>query len=86
MQFPPLRSQPVLESLTPQAQAVLFPVSRSPVTSVGAAGHAVIEVEGLSYTYPGGMSALKELTLSIGSGERVAVIGANGSGKTTLAR
>jgi energy-coupling factor transport system ATP-binding protein len=75
-----------LESLTPQAQAVLFPVSRSPVTSVGAAGHAVIEVEGLSYTYPGGMSALKELTLSIGSGERVAVIGANGSGKTTLAR
>ena len=46
----------------------------------------MIDVEGLSYTYPGGISALKNLSLSIGSGERIAVIGANGSGKTTLAR
>lgn len=34
----------------------------------------------------GKVTALKDLTLSIGRGERVALIGSNGSGKTTLMR
>jgi energy-coupling factor transport system ATP-binding protein len=45
-----------------------------------------IAVERVSFAYPGGVEALREVSLSIQSGESVAVVGENGAGKTTLAR
>lgn len=44
----------------------------------------IIEVKNLSYTYPDGKEALKEISFEIKNKEKVAVVGANGSGKTTL--
>lgn len=44
----------------------------------------VIEAEGLSYSWPGGFTALEGTTFRIGAGESVAVVGPNGAGKTTL--
>ena len=38
----------------------------------------------VSYSYPGGIAALRGLIMEIRQGDRVAVIGANGSGKSTL--
>jgi cobalt/nickel transport system ATP-binding protein len=46
--------------------------------------HNPIAIENLSYTYPDGTQALREINLSIKANERVALIGANGSGKSTL--
>ncbi|MDR2096216.1 MAG: ABC transporter ATP-binding protein/permease [Treponema sp.] len=43
-----------------------------------------IEVRHLSFEYPGGASALKDVNLAIGQGEIVGILGRTGSGKSSL--
>jgi cobalt/nickel transport system ATP-binding protein len=46
--------------------------------------HHSIEIKQLSYTYPDGHKALKNVTLHIEPCEKVALVGPNGAGKSTL--
>jgi cobalt/nickel transport system ATP-binding protein len=43
-----------------------------------------IVINGLSYTYPDGTRGLADVSLSIASGQSVAILGPNGAGKSTL--
>ena len=58
-----------------------------PVSALPTAGRAhQISFEHVCYSYDGEKDALHDLTLTIGAGEKVALVGPNGAGKTTLVK
>ena len=46
----------------------------------------MIEARDVCFTYPNGIEALKDISLTIKNGEFVAIMGENGAGKTTLVK
>ncbi|RME80857.1 MAG: ABC transporter ATP-binding protein [Caldilineae bacterium] len=49
-----------------------------------ASGVPVLEIEHLSFAYPDGHVALRDVSLVLQAGEKVALVGPNGAGKSTL--
>jgi ABC-type multidrug transport system ATPase subunit len=50
-----------------------------------AGGRPILDVDGLARVF-GARAVVEELSIEVGSGERVALVGPNGSGKTTVLR
>jgi energy-coupling factor transporter ATP-binding protein EcfA2 len=49
-------------------------------------GETVVAIEDLQFSYPGGVVALDGISIEIGRGTALGIVGQNGSGKTTLAK
>lgn len=47
-------------------------------------GNGILQIEDLSFSYPDGRPALREICLRVSEGEKVALTGPNGAGKSTL--
>ncbi len=50
------------------------------------AGPTEVRLDGVSFGYPTGGTALRDVSLTVRAGQTVALVGENGSGKTTLAK
>lgn len=62
-----------------------LPVSEPSAPPVARPRDGSLEIEGLTFTYPGAARpALEEVTLRIPAGKRVAIVGPSGAGKSTL--
>ena len=65
-----------------------MPVVHPPTTqqdlSIQCSDGIILSIEQLSFSYPDGHPALKDVSLTIMQGEKVALVGPNGAGKSTL--
>jgi energy-coupling factor transporter ATP-binding protein EcfA2 len=62
------------------------PAERLAWTPVRERPGLAIELDDVRFSYPGGVEALRSVSLGIEPGETVAIVGQNGSGKTTLVK
>lgn len=47
-------------------------------------GATVIKAHHVAFSYPNGQAVLRDVTLELGPGDRIGIVGANGSGKSTF--
>lgn len=88
-----LDTQLLARQVAAQLAPAMTPVPPAVTPTLGAAspkqpasGEKVLQVEDVTYSYQPGRHALEHVSLDVGEGQRVALVGQTGSGKSTLLR
>ena len=80
----PLDGPEAVQALGSRSERIRVRRAGASLPRPGQRQEPVVEVHDLSFTYPNGTEALKDVSLRIDRGDVVAILGENGSGKTTL--
>ena len=83
------RPYTTIESFINHVKAIDVPYAGmhyTPSRGQSSRGETVIDVSGLSFRYEDGTQALHDISLKVGKGEFIALVGQNGSGKSTLSK
>ncbi|MCL2722545.1 MAG: ABC transporter ATP-binding protein/permease [Treponema sp.] len=68
-------------------QTVISSENPKPLVRNISTSSVLLEMRNVSFTYPGASEpTLKDVSLTVNSGERIAIVGYNGAGKTTLVK
>ena len=62
------------------------PSPHAPARPHAEGAQAVLELDGVGYTYPNGGASVTDLAMTVYPGELVGIVGQNGAGKTTLTK
>jgi energy-coupling factor transport system ATP-binding protein len=59
---------------------------QSPGPPIVGSSSPIVTIDNVRFSYPSGVEALRGVSLVVGAGERIALLGRNGAGKSTLLR
>lgn len=81
---PQARVNAAHELLATRPQAAARSTTLQFDTGVPRLGTSVIRAHHVNFSYSGGAEIVRDVTLELGPGERIGIVGSNGSGKSTL--
>ena len=78
-------SDPTSVGTTPAGPSATVPAGGSTADAAALRSGDVLELHGLTVTFPGGTTPVRDVSLSVNSGEVVGIVGESGSGKSLTA-